>query len=190
MAVLRRVARDLGVVVGIVLGTCCAPWVGLASAGMDDVLLGKRGYATHAWDGWSLTPSWFALLLLYALTFPLVSAVRPLTPRERLPVFVAVWMALVTAGGAMLAYSLQFFVDPDEPCTYHGCWPGAWPSAAAAVPLVVTLVVWAVLSLRAARVRAVVRLVVPPVVFLVLSTALAAVWTPYVIPVLLGSPPF
>ena len=35
-----------------------------------------------------------------------------------------------------------------------------------------------------------VRLLLPPALFIVLSTALACAWRPYVVPLLLGPPPF
>lgn len=60
----------------------------------------------------------------------------------------------------------------------------------ASAPLFITLITWVVLSLLADRIPPVVRLAVPPLLFLILSIALAVVWRPYIVPILLGPPPF
>lgn len=191
-ALLRRIMRILGVLSGITLGSCCAIWVGFAAYGMDTIRVGAgENDPAFVWEGWSLTaPRWFAILGMYSLAFPLCSAVFPRSRRDGLPVGVAAWLGLLTLGCGHMASNLQFMFRDPAGCTYDGCWPAGWEQLMASTPLLITLLVWTVLSLLAHRIRPAVRLAVPPLLFLALSIALAAVWRPHIVPILLGPPPF
>ena len=191
LRILRRALRITTVTVGLALGFCCAAWTGFAAYGMDMISVSEGAtVSSFVWEGWSLTPRWTALLALYSLAFPLTSSVTPRSRSDMLPIAVAVWTALVTFGFGRLAADAQFMLRDRRDCTYDGCWPAGWQELMASTPLFITLITWAVLSLLADRVPPVVRLAVPPLLYLTLSIALAAVWRPYIVPILLGPPPF
>ena len=191
LRILRRALRITTVTVGLALGFCCAAWTGFAAYGMDVISVSEGAtVSSFVWEGWSLTPRWTALLALYSLAFPLTSSVTPRSRSDMLPIAVAVWTALVTFGFGRLAADAQFMLRDRRDCTYDGCWPAGWQELMASAPLFITLITWVVLSLLADRIPPVVRLAVPPLLFLILSIALAAVWRPYIVPILLGPPPF
>lgn len=191
LALLLRLMRALSITAGITLGFCCAAWTGFAAYGMDVISVSEGAtVSSFVWEGWSLTPRWTALLALYSLAFPLTSSVTPRSRSDMLPIAVAVWTALVTFGFGRLAADAQFMLRDRRDCTYDGCWPAGWQELMASAPLFITLITWVVLSLLADRIPPVVRLAVPPLLFLILSIALAVVWRPYIVPILLGPPPF
>lgn len=187
----RKLLRILGIGSGTLLATCCAIWVGFDSYGMDRVRVGVGvGDYSFLWEGWSLTPPWFALIVLYSATFPLTSTLSPQPKRDMPPVWISAWMLFLTVSLGGVSANLRFMFNDPEDCIYADCWPFGWQQVISSLPLVTTLIVWVTLSLLASRVKLVVRLTVPPLLFITLSTALAAAWRPYVAPILLGPPPF